>query len=100
MEKNKDNAKKLSNGSKTEKVLWIRDMIADVNGQLDLLNKGLANFYKSNTASPAITEVIAKDVKNTGGDKGGELVATQYAEADDQFADSSMLVSQDAATLC
>ena len=100
MEKNKTIAKELSNGSKTEKVLWIRDMIADVNGQLDLLKQGLASFYKTNTASPAITEVVAKDIKTQGGDKGGVLVATRYAEADDQFADTSELVFDDTITSC
>ena len=98
MEKNKKIAKDLSNGSRTEKARWIRDMIADINGQLDLLNQGLASFYKTNTASPAITEVVAKDIKTQGGDKSGELVATRYAEADDQFADTSELVLDNTTT--
>ncbi|KAF2793192.1 hypothetical protein K505DRAFT_244956 [Melanomma pulvis-pyrius CBS 109.77] len=93
MAKNKQIAMDLSNRSKTEKVLWIDSMITDVKSQITLLDKGLESFYKSSTSSPAITEVIKKEVKDPGQGKGGELVATQYAEADDQYADTSKSIS-------
>ncbi|RBR10373.1 hypothetical protein FVER53590_12490 [Fusarium verticillioides] len=87
LKNNKDLASKLSNKSKKEKVLWINSMIADVNSQLELLKKGLEEFHKASTSAPAITEIIKRDVKDPGQDNGGELISTQYAEADGQYAD-------------
>ncbi|PNP76706.1 hypothetical protein FNYG_10125 [Fusarium nygamai] len=87
LENNKDVALGLSNKSKTEKVQWINSMITDVTKQLELLKAGLEAFYKASAAAPAITEVVKKDVKEPGQAAKGELVSTQYAEADDQYAD-------------
>nr|RBQ91816.1 hypothetical protein FVER53263_12490 [Fusarium verticillioides] len=87
LKNNKDLASKLSNKSKKEKVLWINSMISDVNSQLELLKKGLEEFHKASTSAPAITEIIKRDVKDPGQDNGGELISTQYAEADGQYAD-------------
>ncbi|KAG9502102.1 hypothetical protein J7337_007818 [Fusarium musae] len=92
LQKNKDLASKLSNKSKKEKVLWINSMIADVNSQLELLKKGLEEFHKASTSAPAITEIINRDVKDPGQDNGGELISTQYAEADGQYADPSQCI--------
>lgn len=89
LEKNKEIAKKLSDGSKREKVGWILRMIEDVEGQIKLLNKGLESFYGASSASSAITEVIKTEVKSPGQDQGQELVATHYADSDSQYADSS-----------
>lgn len=89
LNKNKKIASDLSNKSKKEKVLWIDEMITDVNSQIALLEKGLEAFYKASTSAPAITEIVKKDVKDPGQAEGGELVSTQYAEADGQFADPS-----------
>ncbi|CZS79599.1 unnamed protein product [Fusarium graminearum] len=87
MENNKQIASDLSKGSKKEKLLWINSMIADVEGQVKLLEKGLEDFFKASAASPAITDVIKRDVKDPGQEEKGELVSTQYAEADGQYAD-------------
>ncbi|KAG4286400.1 hypothetical protein FPRO06_07660 [Fusarium proliferatum] len=87
LQNNKDVALGLSNKSKTEKVQWIDSMITDVNNQLKLLKDGLEAFYKASASAPAITEVVKKDVKEPGQAAKGELVSTQYAEADDQYAD-------------
>ncbi|CAF3445430.1 unnamed protein product [Fusarium graminearum] len=87
MENNKQIASDLSKGSKKEKLLWINTMIADVEGQVKLLEKGLEDFFKASAASPAITDVIKRDVKDPGQEEKGELVSTQYAEADGQYAD-------------
>lgn len=95
MAKNKQIAMDLSNKSKSEKILWISSMIADVKSQITLLEKGLESFYKASTSAPAITEIVKKEVKDPGQGKGGELVATQYAEADDQYADTSEFVLHD-----
>ncbi|KAK6352526.1 hypothetical protein TWF730_009350 [Orbilia blumenaviensis] len=88
LRKNKDTASDLSKKSKREKVLWINNMINDVNNQIDLLNKGLEAFYKSSSTVPAITDIVTKDVKEPGQAKGGQILATNYAEADDQYADA------------
>ncbi|SCO92498.1 uncharacterized protein FRV6_16626 [Fusarium oxysporum] len=87
MENNKQIASDLSNKSKKEKVLWINSMIADVESQVKLLEKGLEDFYKASTSSPAITDVIKRDVKDPGQEEKGQIVSTQYAEADGQYAD-------------
>ncbi|KAF4339124.1 Phage tail fiber repeat 2 [Fusarium beomiforme] len=87
LENNKDIASNLSNKSKNEKLEWIKGMIGDVNSQIKLLEQGLEAFYKASAAAPAITEVVKKDVKDPGQDKGGQIVSTQYAEADGQYAD-------------
>ncbi|KAK6337088.1 hypothetical protein TWF718_009874 [Orbilia javanica] len=87
MEKNKEIAADLSKKSTKEKVLWINSMIGDVESQIALLNKGLEAFYKSSSTAPAITEIVKKDVKEPGQASGGQLVSTNYAEADDQYAD-------------
>ncbi|KAK6511799.1 hypothetical protein TWF481_000705 [Arthrobotrys musiformis] len=88
LKKNKKIASDLSNKSKKEKVLWINNMISDVKSQIDLLKKGLEEFYKSSSTAPAITEIVKKDVKEPGQANSGELVATNYAGADDQYADA------------
>uniref|UniRef100_A0A098DBI6 Uncharacterized protein n=1 Tax=Gibberella zeae (strain ATCC MYA-4620 / CBS 123657 / FGSC 9075 / NRRL 31084 / PH-1) TaxID=229533 RepID=A0A098DBI6_GIBZE len=87
MENNKQIASDLSKGSKKEKLLWINSMIADVESQVKLLEKGLEDFFKASTSSPAIIDVIKRDVKDPGQEEKGELVSTQYAEADGQYAD-------------
>lgn len=92
MENNKQIASDLSNKSKKEKVLWINSMIADVESQVKLLEKGLEDFYKTSTSSSAITDVIKRDVKDPGQEEKGQLVSTQYVEADGQYADPSECV--------
>ncbi|CAG1965212.1 unnamed protein product [Fusarium graminearum] len=87
MENNKQIASDLSKGSKKEKLLWINSMIADVESQVKLLEKGLEDFFKASTSCPAIIDVIKRDVKDPGQEEKGELVSTQYAEADGQYAD-------------
>ncbi|KAH6957309.1 hypothetical protein DER45DRAFT_488049 [Fusarium avenaceum] len=91
MENNKQIASDLSNKSKKEKVLWINSMIADVESQVKLLEKGLEDFYKTSTSSSAITDVIKRDVKDPGQEEKGQLVSTQYVEADGQYADPTTL---------
>ncbi|KAF3911056.1 hypothetical protein AA313_de0204049 [Arthrobotrys entomopaga] len=88
LQKNKEIASDLSNKSKKEKVMWIDNMISDVQSQIALLNKGLEALYKSSSTAPAITEIVKKAVKEPGQATGGDLVATNYAGADDQYADA------------
>ncbi|KAJ4258562.1 hypothetical protein NW757_003130 [Fusarium falciforme] len=81
LKENKKNVRAMQDMSKVDKVNWIKRMITDAEGQLDLLEDGLKKFVKSNVAVPAIQDLTKSE------EDGKELVRTNYMDADERWAD-------------
>lgn len=81
LKNNKKNVVEMQKMSKVDKVNWIKRMIKDAEGQLELLEQGLKDFFKSNIAIPAIQDLTKSE------EDGKELVRTNYMDADERWAD-------------
>jgi hypothetical protein len=81
LKNNKNNVMEMQKMSKVDKVNWIKRMIKDAEGQLELLEQGLKDFFKSNIAIPAIQDLTKSE------EDGKELVRTNYMDANERWAD-------------
>ncbi|KAI8716368.1 hypothetical protein NCS52_00930200 [Fusarium sp. LHS14.1] len=84
----KKNVMEMQKMSKVDKVNWIKRMIKDAEGQLELLEQGLKDFFKSNIAIPAIQDLTKSE------EDGKELVRTNYMEADERWADPRFAINR------
>ncbi|KAH7268206.1 hypothetical protein B0J15DRAFT_578227 [Fusarium solani] len=88
LKNNKNNVMEMQKMSKVDKVKWIKRMIKDAEGQLELLEQGLKDFFKSNIAIPAIQDLTKSE------EDGKELVRTNYMDANERWADPRFAINR------